>query len=55
MLGLAFQAGNLDPLEKGRALIWLAGWWAILHALGDFIRALRLKKLGSLLGATDTA
>jgi hypothetical protein len=26
-----------------------------LQALGDFIRALRLKKLGSLLGATDTA
>jgi uncharacterized membrane protein HdeD (DUF308 family) len=55
MLVVAFQAGNLDPLEKGRALIWLAGWWAILQAVGDFIRAFQLKKLGSLIGATDTA
>ena len=55
MLFIAVQAGNLDPLEKGKALIWLAGWWAILQAVGEFIRAFQLKKLGSLMGAGKAA
>jgi len=48
MLGMGIWVGSQGLLAKGITLLVFAGFWAILHGVGDFIRAVQLKKLGTL-------
>jgi len=48
MLGIGFWVGSQGLLEKGITLLLFAGIWALMHAIGDVIRAFQLRKLGRL-------
>ena len=47
MLGMGIWVGSQGLLAKAITLLVFAGFWAIMHGIGDFIRAFQLKKLGS--------
>jgi uncharacterized membrane protein HdeD (DUF308 family) len=51
MLGMGIWVGSQGLLSKGITLLIFAGFWAIMHGIGDFIRAFQLKKLGALVEA----
>jgi hypothetical protein len=51
MLGMGIWVGSQGLLARAITLLVFAGFWAILHGIGDFIRALQLKKLGKLVEA----
>jgi uncharacterized membrane protein HdeD (DUF308 family) len=55
MLGMGIWVGSQGLLSKGITLLIFAGFWAIMHGVGDFIRAFQLKKLGSLMQARTAA
>lgn len=46
--GMGIWVGSQGLLSKGITLLIFAGIWAIMHGIGDIIRAFQLKKLGSL-------
>jgi len=48
MLGMGIWVGSQGLLEKGITLLVFAGVWALMHAVGDVIRAFQLRKLGKL-------
>ena len=51
MLGMGIWVGSQGLLSKGITLLIFAGFWAIMHGVGDFVRAFQLKKLGALVEA----
>ena len=55
MLGMGIWVGSQGLLAKGITLLIFAGFWAIMHGIGDFIRAFQLKKLGALVEARTAA
>lgn len=48
MLGMGIWVGSQGLLAKAITLLVFAGFWAIMHGVGDFIRAFQLRKLGRL-------
>jgi uncharacterized membrane protein HdeD (DUF308 family) len=48
MAGLAIWVGGQLFGARVVTLLLFAGWWAILHAVGDVVRAVQLKRLGAL-------
>jgi len=48
MVGLAWWVSQQNTAEKAITLLTFAGIWAIMHGIGDFIRAWELKRLGRL-------
>lgn len=55
MLGMGIWVGSQGLLSKGITLLIFAGFWAIMHGVGDFVRAFQLKKLGALVEARSAA
>jgi uncharacterized membrane protein HdeD (DUF308 family) len=55
MLAMGIWVGSQGLLAKGITLLLFAGLWAIMHGVGDFVRAFQLKKLGTLARAGSTA
>ena len=51
MIGIGIWVGSQGFLEKAITLLMFAGFWAIMHGIGDFIRAYELRKLGKLVKA----
>ena len=51
MLGMGIWVGSQGLLEKGITLLVFAGVWALMHAVGDVIRAFQLRKLGKLVAS----
>lgn len=51
MVGMGFWVGQQGLLEKAITLLTFAAIWALLHGVGDFVRAWQLKKLGTLVEA----
>ena len=51
MIGIGFWVGQQGLLEKAITLLTFAAIWALLHGVGDFVRAWQLKKLGNLVEA----
>jgi uncharacterized membrane protein HdeD (DUF308 family) len=51
MIGIAIWVGRQGFLERAITLLLFAGFWAIMHGIGDFIRAYELRKLGKLVKA----
>ncbi len=48
MLGLAFWVSQQNTIAKVFTLLTFAAVWAVIHGIGDFVRAYRLKKVGAL-------
>jgi hypothetical protein len=48
MLGLAYWVSQQNTIAKVFTLLTFAAVWALIHGIGDFVRAYRLKKLGAL-------
>jgi len=48
MLGLAFWVSQQNTVAKVFTLLTFAAVWALIHGIGDFVRAYRLKKVGAL-------
>jgi uncharacterized membrane protein HdeD (DUF308 family) len=48
MVGLAWWVSQQNTLEKAITLLTFAGIWAFMHGIGDFVRAIQLKRLGRL-------
>ena len=48
MLGMGSWVGSQGLLAGSITLLVFAGFWAIMHGVGDFVRAFELKKLGTL-------
>ena len=48
MLGMGIWVGSQGLLARSITLLVFAGFWAIMHGVGDFVRAFELKKLGKL-------
>ena len=46
MLGMGIWVGSQGLLSRTVTLLVFAGVWALVHGVGDFVRALQLKKLG---------
>jgi uncharacterized membrane protein HdeD (DUF308 family) len=55
MLGMGIWVGSQGLLAKGITLLVFAGFWALMHGVGDFIRAFQLKKLGALVADRSAA
>jgi uncharacterized membrane protein HdeD (DUF308 family) len=55
MLGMGIWVGSQGLLAKGITLLVFAGFWALMHGVGDFIRAFQLKKLGALVAHRSAA
>jgi len=51
MFGMGIWVGSQGLLSKTVTLLVFAGVWALVHAVGDFVRAFQLKKLGNLVAA----
>ncbi len=51
MFGMGIWVGSQGLLSKTVTLLVFAGVWALVHAVGDFVRAFQLKKLGNLVEA----
>ena len=51
MLGMGIWVGSQGLLSKTITLLVFAGVWALVHGVGDFVRAYQLKKLGNLVNA----
>jgi len=51
MIGLAWWVSQQNTLQKAVTLLTFAALWAIMHGIGDFIRAFQLRKLGKLVAA----
>jgi uncharacterized membrane protein HdeD (DUF308 family) len=51
MLGMGIWVSSQGFLEKTITLLVFAGIWALVHAVGDFVRAFQLKKAGNLVDA----
>jgi uncharacterized membrane protein HdeD (DUF308 family) len=51
MVGMGFWVGQQGLLEKAITLLTFAAIWALLHGVGDFVRAWQLKRLGNLVEA----
>ncbi|MCU0283262.1 MAG: DUF308 domain-containing protein [Candidatus Nanopelagicales bacterium] len=48
MVGLAWWVSQQNTLEKILTLLTFAAIWALMHGIGDFIRAFQLRRLGKL-------
>jgi len=48
---MGIWVGSQGLLEKGITLLVFAGVWALMHAVGDVIRAFQLRKLGKLVAS----
>lgn len=48
MIGLAWWVSQQNTVAKLITLLTFAAIWAIMHGIGDFIRAFQLRKLGKL-------
>lgn len=55
MLGMGIWVGSQGLLARGITLLIFAGFWAIMHGVGDFIRAFQLKNLGTLVKQQSAA
>lgn len=51
MLGMGIWVASQGMLSRAVTLLVFAGVWALVHGIGDFVRAYQLKKLGTLVGA----
>jgi len=51
MLGLAFWVSQQNTVAKVFTLLTFAAVWALIHGIGDFVRAYRLKKVGALVAS----
>ena len=51
MVGMAWWVSQQNTVAKMLTLLTFAAIWAIMHGVGDFIRAWQLKKLGNLVEA----
>lgn len=50
MVGLAWWVSQQNTLAKAVTLLTFAGIWAIMHSIGDVVRAFQLRRLGRLVG-----
>ena len=48
MIGIGVWVAGQGFLERAITLLVFAGVWAIMHGVGDFIRAFELKRVGTL-------
>jgi uncharacterized membrane protein HdeD (DUF308 family) len=48
MVGLAWWVSQQNTLEKILTLLTFAAIWALMHGIGDFVRAFQLRRLGKL-------
>jgi uncharacterized membrane protein HdeD (DUF308 family) len=55
MIGLAWWVSQQNTLEKVLTLLTFAAVWAIMHGIGDFIRAVQLRRLGKLVEQAPAA
>ena len=48
MVGMAWWVSQQNTVAKVFTLLTFAAIWALIHGIGDFVRAFQLKKLGAL-------
>jgi len=48
MIGMGIWVASQGFLEKAITLLLFAGFWAVMHGVGDIIRAFELKRVGRL-------
>jgi uncharacterized membrane protein HdeD (DUF308 family) len=51
MVGIGVWVAGQGFLEKAITLLMFAGFWAIMHGVGDLVRAFELKRLGKLVSS----
>ena len=55
MLGMGIWVGSQGLLAKGITLLVFAGFWALMHGIGDFIRAFQLQEARNARGGQTAA